>query len=140
MVAATQSVEDYDLTFRNVGSYLLVKLYGKDQTVESIAITAKGGEALAGKAYITPAYQGVPTTEMVGTTSTVTLKSESGVTVGSTKETATAFWAITVVRRPTMWMARLYSTATNIRPSLANFRSPPTVPVWVSAAGVMARM
>ena len=94
MVAATQSVEDYDLTFRNVGSYLLVKLYGTDQTVESIAITAKGGEALAGKAYITPAYRDVPTTEMVGTTSTVTLKSESGVTIGKTADTATAFWIV----------------------------------------------
>ena len=94
MVAATQSVEDYDLTFRNVGSYLLVKLYGTDQTVESIAVTAKGGEALAGKAYITPTYRDVPTTEMVGTTSTVTLKGESGVTIGKTADTATAFWIV----------------------------------------------
>lgn len=94
MVAATQDIDDYDLTFRNAGSYLLVKLYGADQTVGSIAVTAKGGEALAGKAYITPAYQGSPTTEMVGTTSTVTLKSESGVTIGLTKDAATAFWIV----------------------------------------------
>ena len=94
MVSATADLDDQDLAFRNVGSYLLVKLYGKNQTVESIAITAKGGEALAGKAYITPVYRGVPTVEMIGTTSTVTLKSESGVAIGSTKETATAFWVV----------------------------------------------
>lgn len=94
MVAVTQDTDDYDLNFRNVGSYLLVKLYGADQTVASIAVTAKGGEALAGKAYITPVYRDVPTTEVVGTTSTVTLNCGNGVAIGKSAETATAFWIV----------------------------------------------
>lgn len=94
MVSATADLDDYDLAFRNVGSYLLVKLYGEDQIVESVAVTTKGGEPLAGKAYITPVYGGVPSVEMIDTTSTVTLKSESGVTIGTTQETATAFWIV----------------------------------------------
>lgn len=94
MVSVTADLDDYDLAFRKVGSYLLVKLYGTDQTVESVAVTTKGGEPLAGKAYITPVYRGTPSVEMIGTTSTVTLNSESGVAIGSTKESATAFWIV----------------------------------------------
>lgn len=94
MVAITADLDDYDLAFRNVGSYLLVKLYGTDQTVGSITLTATGGEAIAGSACITPVYRGEPTIEMTGTTTSVTLNCGEGVAIGTTAEEATPFWIV----------------------------------------------
>lgn len=94
MVAVTADLDDYDLTFRNAGSYLHVKLYGADQIVGTISVATRGGEAIAGKAYITPAFRGEPTVEMIGTGSAVTLNCGDGVTIGTTKESATPFWVV----------------------------------------------
>lgn len=94
MVAVTADLDDYDLAFRNVGSFLLVKLYGTDQTVSSIKLTTIGGEPIAGKAYITPSFQGDPTTQMIDSTSSVTLNCSNTVFIGTTKESATAFWIV----------------------------------------------
>lgn len=94
MVAVTADLDDYDLRFRNAGSYLRVMLYGENQTVGSITMTAIGGEALTGKAYITPNYGGTPTTQMIESGNTVTLNCGEGVTIGTTREEATAFWIV----------------------------------------------
>lgn len=94
MVAITADLDDYDLAFCNVGSYLLVKLYGIDQTVGSISVTAIGGEKLSGKSYITPIYGGVPTIEMLDGNATVSLNCGEGVSIGATQESATPFWIV----------------------------------------------
>lgn len=94
MVAVTADLDDFDLAFRNVGSYLLVKLYGENQTVGSISVTTIGGEPLAGNTYITPTYGGLPTIQMLETTTTVTLNCDGGVSIGTTKESATSFWIV----------------------------------------------
>ena len=94
MVAITADLDDYDLAFRNVGSYLLVKLYGIDQTVGSISVTAIGGEKLSGKSYITPIYGGAPTIEMLDGNATVSLNCGEGVSIGATQESATHFWIV----------------------------------------------
>lgn len=93
MVAITADLDDFDLAFRNVGSFLLVKLYGTDQTVGSISVSTIGGEPLCGKAFITPIYGGVPTVAMQESTSTITLNCD-GIDVGVTKEEATPFWIV----------------------------------------------
>lgn len=92
MVAVTADLEDFDLTFRNVGSFLLVKLYGADQTVGSVTLTTKGGEAITGTAYITPRFGDTPTVQMIGSGTSVTLNCDGGVAVGTTEESATSFW------------------------------------------------
>ena len=94
MVSVTADLDDYDLTFRNVGSYLLVKLYGTDQTVSSIKLTTIGGEPISGKAYITPVYEGEPTTQMIENKPSVTLTCDDVVFIGTTKESATSFWIV----------------------------------------------
>ncbi len=94
MVAVTADLDDFDLAFRNVGSYLLVKLYGENQTVGSISVKTIGGEPLAGKSHITPTYGGLPTLQMLDTTTTVTLNCAGGVAIGTTKESATSFWIV----------------------------------------------
>ena len=94
MVAITADLEDFDLSFRNVGSYLLVKLYGAEQTVGSISMTTIGGEPLTGKAAIYPVYGSTPSMTMLESNATVTLDCGSGVAIGTTKETATPFWIV----------------------------------------------
>lgn len=94
MVAVTADLDDTDLRFRNVGAYLRVCLYGTDQTVGSIVVTATGGEPLAGDTLITPVYKGEPSSTMASTTSSVTLSCGEPVTIGTTSDTATAFWIV----------------------------------------------
>ncbi|MBR5465360.1 MAG: hypothetical protein IKU77_06175 [Alistipes sp.] len=95
MVAITADLEDFDLSFRNVGSYLLVKLYGAEQTVGSISMTTIGGEPLAGKAAIYPVYGSTPSMTMLESNATVTLNcGDGGIAIGTTKETATPFWIV----------------------------------------------
>lgn len=94
MVAVTADLEDFDLAFRNVGSYLLVKLYGEDQTVGSISVKTIGGEPLSGKCYITPVYGSIPTVEIIDGSDTVKLDCGNGITVGTTQQSATPFWIV----------------------------------------------
>ena len=94
MVAVTADLDDFDLCFRNVCSYLRVKLYGADQTVGSIEFTGNNGEALSGNIAITPVYKGYPSMRMLGTGTSITLDCGDGITIGTTKETATEFWVV----------------------------------------------
>ena len=94
MVAVTADLDDVDLRFRNVCSYLCVKLYGADQKVGSVVFQGNNGEAISGYAAITPVYGGAPSISVKGTGTTITLNCGDGVTVGSTKENATEFWIV----------------------------------------------
>ena len=93
MVAVTQDVGDGRLIFKNVGGCIVLSLYGADQPIVRVTVEGRNSEKLAGKAHIAHKNGGLPTATMQSTaTSSVSVVSESGVTVGTTAETATEFW------------------------------------------------
>lgn len=95
MVAVTKDTDDTFLKFKNVGGYLELWLYGEDVTVKSITLTGNNNEKLAGTATITSTYSGEPTVSMANdATKTITLDCGEGISIGSTAETATAFWFV----------------------------------------------
>lgn len=112
MVAVTKDVDDTFLKFRNVGGYLKLQLYGENLTVKSITLTGNNNEKLAGKATITPAYGQSPTIVMSDdATTSITLDCGDGVKIGTTEETATAFW---IVVPPTTFEEGLTITVTEV--------------------------
>lgn len=95
MVAVTKNTDDTYLKFKNVGGYLKLQLYGDDVTVKSITLQGNSNEKIAGTATITATYGGEPTVSMANdATESITLDCREGVTIGSTVETATAFWMV----------------------------------------------
>ena len=96
MVAVTSNVNDLALYFKNVGTYLNVRLWGNHQTVKSITITAKGGEALSGQATVTPIYGGDPTCVMAQeqVSPSVKLVCEEAVTVNTPESAPVSFWIV----------------------------------------------
>lgn len=96
MVAITSDVFDTALYFKNVGSYLNVRLWGANQTVKSITITATGGEALSGAAKVTPVYGGDPTCEMLaeGSSPSVKLVCAEPIVVNTTSDQPVSFWMV----------------------------------------------
>lgn len=96
MIAVTSEVNDLALYFKNVGTYLNVRLWGENQTVKTITVTATGGEALSGKAVVTPTYGGDPTCVMAntGTAPSVQLVCEEAVTVNTTEDAPVSFWIV----------------------------------------------
>ena len=92
MVSATT---DNQLLFKNVGGYLMLKLYGDDVTVSSITLKGNNGERIAGKATVSMPINSVPTVVMSETAGQeITLVCETPVKIGSTAETATTFWIV----------------------------------------------
>lgn len=95
MVAVTQDIEDTFLGFKNVGGYLKLHLYGDNVTIKTITLQGESNEKIAGEATIIPVYNGEPTTEMSNNaTNTIILNCSEGVKIGTTTETATAFWLV----------------------------------------------
>lgn len=96
MVAVTSGLNDYFLPFKNVGGYLVIKLYGDDVTVASVELKGNNGEKLSGKAEVVAKYGQSPVVEMVETaTEVVTIDcGEEGVKLGATQETPTQFWFV----------------------------------------------
>ena len=95
MVAVTSGLNDYFLPFKNIGGYLLLKLYAEDVTVKSIYLTGNNGEKLAGDATVTAQYGKSPVIEMAGTaTETIALDCGEGVKLGTSKEDPTLFWFV----------------------------------------------
>lgn len=95
MVAITEDTDDTFLKFQNVGGYLKLQLYGDDITVKSITLTGNNNEKLAGVAKINPVYGQDPTISMdANAIENITLDCGEGVKIGSTAETATAFWIV----------------------------------------------
>ena len=91
MVAVSESGQ---LMFKNVGSYLRVRLYGKDIAVSSITLTSKGDEAISGKAKVTPSLNGNPTCEMTGTGKSIRLNCPEPVTISEDADNPTDFWIV----------------------------------------------
>ena len=98
MVAATANKSDKDLVFRNVCSYLRLKLYGAEQTVSSIVFKGNTDEVLSGDVAITATYGNAPTIKMLGAAEednkTITLDCSEDVAIGSTSDEATVFWVV----------------------------------------------
>lgn len=82
------------LMFKNVGSYLRVRLYGENTIVSSVTLTTNGSETLSGQAKITPTLSGEPSCEMLGTGKSITLKCAEPVTISSDANSPTDFWLV----------------------------------------------
>ena len=92
MVSAT---EDNNLLFKNVGGYLVLKLYGEGVYVTSLTLKGNADEPLAGKAVVTAPLDGVPSVEMqAGVSREITLTCPEPVALGSTSEDYTEFWFV----------------------------------------------
>ncbi len=86
--------ETGNLMFKNVGSYLRVRLYGQNTNISSVTLTTKGTEAIAGEAKVTPSMEGNPTCEIVGTGKSIRLNCETPVTINSNADAPTDFWIV----------------------------------------------
>jgi hypothetical protein len=92
MISATK---DNQLMFKNVGGYLMLKLYGDDVSVSSITLKGNNGEKLSGKATISMPVDGIPTVEMSSEAGEeITLVCDTPVKIGTTAGTATTFWMV----------------------------------------------
>ena len=86
---------DNFLQYKNVGGYLVLKLYGDGISVSSITLKGNKGEKLAGKATVTMSLNGVPTVAVADdATPEITLTCESPVLLGTTPEESTLFWFV----------------------------------------------
>lgn len=91
MVSVT---EDNPLRFKNIGGYLVLRLYGDGVSVSSIRLEGKNDEKLSGEATMAPAI-GVPKITMAETAGTsITLTCDNPVELGAVKEKATVFWMV----------------------------------------------
>lgn len=94
MVSVT---EDNRLLFKNVGTYMMVRLYGSDMTVSKITLQGNNQEKLAGQATVEMVPGGTPTVTMgTGETvfETVSVVCAEPVAIGATAEEATDFWFV----------------------------------------------
>lgn len=86
---------DNVLQYKNVGGYLMLKLYGEGVSVSSITLKGNNGEKLAGKATVTMPLDGTPSAVMAeDATTTITLTCDTPVQLGETAEEATQFWFV----------------------------------------------
>ena len=85
---------DERLKFKNVGGYLVIKLYGDGVSVKSVAITSNGGEVLSGQAVVTFDGNSVPEATLSQGTGTVSVVCDNPVTIGTSSTDYTAFWFV----------------------------------------------
>ena len=94
MVAVTQSQNDNFLSFKNLGGFLKLQLYG-DVTVKSIHLEGNNGEKIAGGVTVTAKYGKNPTLTMDSdATTSITLDCGAGVKLGTSSSSATEFWIV----------------------------------------------
>ena len=91
MVAVSETSQ---LIFKNVGSYLRVRLYGNNTAISSVTLTTKGSEAIAGSAKVTPALDGNPSCEMTGNGKSIRLVCPNPVTISEDSNSPTVFWIV----------------------------------------------
>lgn len=92
MVSVT--ADDF-LQYKNVGGYLVLKLYGEGVSISSITLKGNNGEKLAGKATVTMPLDGVPTAALAeDATDQITLVCDTPVALGATAEESTEFWLV----------------------------------------------
>ena len=87
--------EGNELLFKNLCGYIMLKLYGEDVTVYSIAIKGNNDEPLAGKATVNASIDNDPSiTFDAFAAKEITLTLDTPVTLGTSAETATNFWLV----------------------------------------------
>ena len=85
---------DKYLQYKNVGGYLMLKLYGEG-LISSITLRGNKGEKLAGKATVTMPLGGVPSVTMAeDATTEIKLSCPTPVQLGTTAEESTVFWFV----------------------------------------------
>ena len=96
MVAAAENISSRFLPFRNLGGYIIVKLYGEDTTIKSIEFKGNNDEIVAGAATAEAKYGYLPVVAMSESgTTTITLDcGEEGVTISSDSANPTSFWFV----------------------------------------------
>jgi len=97
MVAVTEDMEDDYLSFKNVGGYIVFKLYGEGAVIKSITLTSREGETLAGNAVITASYSAKPSITFKdddSIVSSLTIDCGDGVELGATAEESKSFWFV----------------------------------------------
>ena len=98
MVAVTENVQDNFLPFKNVGAYLVFKVYGEGTVIKSISLKSQAGEALAGNADITASHSSSPSVssfyEDSDRSSTITLDCGDGIALGASSSEAKTFWFV----------------------------------------------
>lgn len=96
MVAASENTSSTLLPFRNLGGYIIVKLYGEDTTIKSIEFKGNNEEVIAGAATAEAKYGYLPVIAMSESgTTTITLDcGEEGVTISSDSANPTSFWFV----------------------------------------------
>ena len=93
-VAATENSSSRFLPFRNVGGFLVVKIYSPSGVVKSVELKGNNGEVLAGEATVQAKYGYLPLLTMGDGTDSITLDCGGGVEVGTTEDSATHFWFV----------------------------------------------
>ena len=92
MVAVTENSNDMLLQFKNICGYVVFKLFGKG-VVKAVYLEGNNGEKISGEAFIVAEYGMPPAVWMENDAATsITLDCGTGVTLGTTAETATEFW------------------------------------------------
>ena len=94
MVAVTSGTNDYFLPFKNVGGYIVLKLYGEQITVKSIELKGNNDEKISGAASVVAEYGKAPQVAMAedNTFETITLNCGEGGVQLSTEPTT--FWIV----------------------------------------------
>lgn len=95
MVAASENSSSKFLPFRNLGGYLIIKLYGENTTVKSIVLEGNNNEVLAGPATAEARYGYLPIVNMSADgTGSITLDCGEGVGLGASADTPVQFWIV----------------------------------------------
>lgn len=94
MVGVSNGVADTNITLQPLCAYVCVKLWGSEQTIKSVTLASKGGEALAGNASVTPKYGATPECVITTKPSSAISMSCSELTLGTAEASATEFWFV----------------------------------------------
>lgn len=86
---------DNFLQYRNVGGYIVLKLYGEGASISTIILRGNNNERIAGSAIVTMPVNGTPSVVMSNDATTeITLNCPTPVALGSSAENSTEFWFV----------------------------------------------
>ena len=94
MVGVSNGVADTNIELQPLCAYVCVKLWGAEQTIKSVTLASKGGEAFAGNASVTPKYGAAPECVITTKPSSAISMSCSELTLGGAEASATEFWFV----------------------------------------------
>lgn len=94
MVGVSNGVADTNIALQPLCAYVCVKLWGSEQTIKSVTLASKGGEALAGNASVTPKYDATPECVFTTNTSSTISMTCTELTLGTAEASATEFWFV----------------------------------------------